>query len=94
MAHSFLINKYKKLYFSDTLKIFITIVLFLFPYKFRKYMLSKLFGYQIAQNARIGYSIIIPASLEMGENSYIGHLTICKGIQLKMDKNSHIGNLN
>ena len=58
-------------------------------------MLNRIFGYNIHNTARIGFSIILPEILEMEENSKIGHLTVCKGIsRLRMHQFSKIGNLN
>ena len=58
-------------------------------------MLNSLWGYKISHKARIGFSIIVPENLEMHDYARIGHLTICKSLQmLKMEENSRIGNLN
>lgn len=57
--------------------------------------MNLLFGYRIHPTARIGFSVICPKHLEMGPQSYIGNLTLCKGLELlRMEESSLIGNLN
>ena len=57
--------------------------------------MMRLFGFNIHSTARIGFSIILPENLEMGPDTRIGNLTICKGISLlSMEESSSIGNLN
>ena len=73
----------------------ISVFLFLFPWPLRRWFLVALFGYKIHPTARIGFSIVCPVHLEMGENSLIGSLTVCKGLSLlKLGDNAVIGNLN
>ncbi len=73
----------------------ITVILFLFPWPLRRRILTALFGYKIHRTSRIGFSIICPDHLEMGENSWIGNLTVCKGLSLlKLEESAIIGNLN
>lgn len=74
--------------------ILIQILFFIFPWKIRRILLNKLFRFKIAKSAYIGYSIIMARSLIMDEQTRIGHLVICKRIDLfKMDKCSSVGNL-
>lgn len=71
---------------------FLTMIL---PWSIRRIILVKIFGYRLHPKARIGFSFILPDQLEMAANSYIGHLTVCKGISLLvMGESSIIGNLN
>lgn len=73
----------------------IQILLWLFPWRLRRIMLNRLFGYKIDKGARIGFSIILSKQLEMKKNSYIGHLNICKPIDLlSIGEDSNIGNRN
>jgi acetyltransferase-like isoleucine patch superfamily enzyme len=58
------------------------LVSFALPWSMRRAFLEKQFGYQIHPTARIGLSWIAPARLVMEENSRIGHLTVCKNIEL------------
>ena len=67
----------------------------IFPWRIRKILLVKLLGYKIHSSAKIGYSLVYPYALEMGEGATIGHLTCCRNIDLlKMEKKSIIGNFN
>lgn len=75
-------------------RILIQIMLFIFPWKIRRSLLCKIFGFQIDKTAKIGLSIILARELILEENSNIGSLVICKGIDcFKMHKGSHVGNL-
>lgn len=77
------------------IKILFSIILWLLPWPLRCYMLNKFLRFKISPKAKIGYSIIIPNHLEMLEGSRIGHLTICKGLNLlHLGISSSIGNLN
>jgi serine acetyltransferase len=77
------------------MKKFVSAFLLMFPWKLRRWMLMAFFGYKIHPTARIGYSLILSDRLEMGENSRIGHLTVCRGVNLiKLAESALIGNLN
>lgn len=70
------------------MKIFFQIILFIFPWKIRRFLLVKFLKYEIAPSARIGYSILMSKHLIMAELSYIGNFTICRKIDLLQLKNS------
>jgi serine acetyltransferase len=73
----------------------VSVFLLLFPWSMRRWMLTTFYGYKIHPTARIGYSLILSDRLEMGENSRIGNLTVCKGMSLvKLAESAMIGNLN
>src|SRR5437773_7379984 len=55
---------------------------FLLPWSLRRSFLEKQFGYSIHPTSRIGFSWILPRQLIMEERSRIGHLTLCKNIDL------------
>lgn len=77
------------------MKKIVSVFLLLFPWKLRRWLLMAFFGYKIHPTAKIGYSLILSDRLEMGENSRIGHLTVCKGMNLiELAESSLIGNLN
>lgn len=77
------------------MKKFISVVLFVVPWSIRRPILNLLFGYKIHPTARIGFSVICPARLEMGPRSCIGNLNMCKGLELlRLGETSLIGNLN
>jgi acetyltransferase-like isoleucine patch superfamily enzyme len=54
----------------------------LLPWQMRRSLLEKHFGFSIHPTSRIGYAWIFPRHLIMEENSRIGHLTLCKNIDL------------
>lgn len=61
------------------------IVMFLslfLPWGMRRAVLEKQLGYTIHPSCRIGFSWILPTRLIMEEGSAIGHLTMCKNIDL------------
>jgi acetyltransferase-like isoleucine patch superfamily enzyme len=65
------------------------------PWAFRLWVLRAVFKYEIAGDARIGFSWIMPDRLIMGPGSRIGHLTVCKGLELlEMGERATIGNGN
>lgn len=75
------------------MKIAIHIILLVFPWFIRRRLLCCLFGYKIHPEARIGFSLIMPAVLEMGKNCSIGHFTICRTSvdRIAMADNSRMG---
>ena len=65
------------------------------PWGIRRSFLEKQFGYQIHPTCRIGFSCICPTRLIMEEGSRIGHLTVCKNIDLlHLKAHTSIGNGN
>lgn len=55
---------------------------FLLPWPARRLLLEKQFGYSIHPSSRIGLAWICPRRLVMEEHSSIGHLNLCKNIDL------------
>lgn len=67
----------------------------LLPWTMRRRLLERRFGYSIHPTSRIGLAWIFPSRLVMEENSRIGHLTVCKGIDLlHVGAHAVIGQLN
>jgi len=67
----------------------------LLPWSLRRSFLEKQFGYSIHPSSRIGFAWIFPRRLVMEEGSRIGHLTLCKNIDLlHLGAHSVIGQLN
>jgi acetyltransferase-like isoleucine patch superfamily enzyme len=67
----------------------------LLPWGMRRSFLEKQFGYSIHPNSRIGFAWIFPRRLVMEEGSSIGHLTLCKNIDLlHLGAHASIGQLN
>ena len=54
----------------------------LLPWSLRRCVLNWLFGYRIDRTSRIGFAWIFPKKLVMDAHSRIGHLTVCKGLEL------------
>jgi acetyltransferase-like isoleucine patch superfamily enzyme len=76
------------------MKRYLSLLIILLPWPLRRAVLRRFFGYEIADTSRIGLSWIFPKKLVMKEGARIGHLTICKDIDLlQMEESSHIGNL-
>lgn len=55
---------------------------FLLPWPLRRRWLQAVFGFQIHPTAHIGLAWIMPQRLVMEEQTRIGHLTVCKGLDL------------
>ena len=67
----------------------------LLPWELRRRFLESQFGYSIHPTSRIGLSWICPQRLVMEEHARIGHLTVCKNIDLlHLDEHALIGPLN
>lgn len=54
----------------------------LLPWSWRRSFLEKQFGFTLHPTSRIGLSWIFPKKLVMEEGASIGHLTVCKGLEL------------
>ena len=57
-------------------------VSFLLPWAVRRRWLRMWFGYDLHPSSRIGYSLIMPERLILGEGAHIGHLTVCRRLDL------------
>lgn len=67
----------------------------LLPWELRRRFLESQFGYSIHPTSRIGLSWICPQRLVMEEHARIGHLTVCKNIDLlHLGEHALIGPLN
>ena len=67
----------------------------LLPWGLRRSFLEKQFGYSIHPTSRIGLAWIFPRRLVMEEGSRIGHLNLCKNIDLfHLGAHAVIGQLN
>jgi acetyltransferase-like isoleucine patch superfamily enzyme len=54
----------------------LNIVVILLPYFLKRFILNKLYGYNISKSAYIGLSYIFPKYLEMHAGAYIGHFNV------------------
>jgi acetyltransferase-like isoleucine patch superfamily enzyme len=67
----------------------------LLPWSLRRSFLEKQFGYSIHPSSRIGLAWIFPRRLVMEEGARIGHLTLCKNIDLlHLGAHAVVGQLN
>lgn len=65
------------------------------PWALRRKALQRVFGFDIHPTARIGFSVVLPARLVMGERATIGHANLIRGMSLvQMDRGAGISNLN
>jgi acetyltransferase-like isoleucine patch superfamily enzyme len=71
------------------------IIIILLPWQLRRWVLIKIWKYEIHRTARIGFSYIYPEHLVMKEGSRIGHFTVAIHLDLiKLGKNTRIGRSN
>lgn len=71
------------------------VLLLLLPWRLRRVLLVRLYGYHLHPRCRIGLAWIYPKHLVMGEGARIGHLTVAKGMDLlSMGEQASIGRLN
>src|SRR5215471_15011694 len=67
----------------------------LLPWKLRRIVLRRFFGYDLHPESRIGIAWVFPAELVMGRGASIGHLTVVKGLsRLSLGEHASIGRLN
>ena len=77
------------------MKTLLGLLSFLFPWGMRRSFLEKQFGYSIHPSSRIGFAWIFPRRLVMEEGSRIGHLNVCKNIDLfHVGAHAVVGQLN
>lgn len=77
------------------MKRFLALFSLVLPWPLRRAVLRHFLGYEIAATSRIGFSWIYPRKLVLKEGARIGHLTICKEIDLlQLGESASIGNLN
>ena len=71
------------------------VLAFLLPWGLRRRVLESQFGYSIHPSCSIGFAWIAPRQLIMEEGSRIGHLTVCKNLDLlHLGAHAIIGQLN
>ena len=64
------------------------------PWPLRRAILRGMLGYEIADDCRIGLSLIYPRKLVLKTGARIGHLSVCKDIdRLELGEAASIGNL-
>lgn len=77
------------------IKVIFQLALFLLPWKLRRYFLRTVLHFELADTARIGFSIILAHSVILHKHAFIGNFTFCKPIDLlEIGEYSHIGTRN
>jgi acetyltransferase-like isoleucine patch superfamily enzyme len=77
------------------MKTLLQLLSLLLPWELRRSLLEKQFGYSIHPTSRIGLAWIFPKQLVMEEGSRIGHLNLCKNIDLfHLGAHAVVGQLN
>lgn len=77
------------------IKQLLNIISIFLPWKVRRMLYLKVFGWKIDKSSRIGFSIILAKKVYMGAHAKIGHFNLCKPIdRLEIGDSSSIGNLN
>jgi acetyltransferase-like isoleucine patch superfamily enzyme len=77
------------------MKTLLRLVSLLLPWGIRRSILEKQFGYSLHPSSRIGFAWVFPRRLVMEEGSRIGHLTVCKNIDLfHLGAQAVVGQLN
>jgi acetyltransferase-like isoleucine patch superfamily enzyme len=77
------------------MKTLLRLLSLLLPWTLRRSLLEKQFGYSIHPTSRIGLAWIFPRRLVMEEGSRIGHLNVCKNIDLfHLGAHAVVGQLN
>jgi acetyltransferase-like isoleucine patch superfamily enzyme len=65
------------------------------PWRLKRWLLQHLYGYQLDRTSHIGLAWVFPRQLIMGRDARIGHLTVCKGLELvQLGDSASIGRLN
>lgn len=65
------------------------------PWRLRRHLLQRLFGYRLHPGSHIGLAWIFPRQLVMERGARIGHLTVAKGMDLlTVGEEASIGRLN
>ncbi len=74
------------------LKFLLQALCVLAPWPLRRHLLRLCFGYRIDPRSRIGFAWVYPGQLILEEGASIGHLTVCKGLDLlHLEKHAYIG---
>jgi len=63
-------------------------IIMLLPWKLKRFLLNKLFGFELNKDAHIGISWIYPSHLKMSAGSKIGHLNVAIHLD-EMDMNEY-----
>ena len=79
----------------NSLGLILKIILIFFPYKIKRLILIKCYGYELSTKSYIGISFIYPRKLKMDEGAKIGHFNVAIHLdKIVIGKNSSIGRSN
>ena len=81
-AHSALSSIATGVYSNSMIGYLIQMLLMPLPWKVRRRALEVVFGFTISRSAKIGFSIVAPASLRLDSESSIGHWNLIRGMDL------------
>lgn len=71
------------------------ILVVLLPWRLKRFMLVRVFGYEIHPTARIGLAWVFPRHLSMGPHSRIDHLNVAIYLdRIRIGQNSSVGRRN
>ena len=71
------------------------LIIVLLPWPLKRRVLRLCYGYELHPGARVGIAWVFPKRLVMAQGSVIGHLTLCKGLDLlRLGEHASIGRLN
>lgn len=74
------------------MKKLLSLAVVLLPWPLKRRVLQRFWGYELADDARIGLSYIFPGQLVMGHGAYIGHLNVAIHLgRLECGEHSSIG---
>jgi acetyltransferase-like isoleucine patch superfamily enzyme len=80
---------------SSLLKKLLLVALIPFPSKIKILVFRQVLGFDVASDARIGFSFVLCQHLVMGSGAAIGHMNVIKGnITLRMERKASIGQFN
>ena len=73
----------------------LSLLLIFFPWPIRRWMMCRLWGYDLAPSSRIGLSLITARHIRMGPHARIGHLTVIRNLDLlELGESATIGDMN
>ncbi len=77
------------------MRLFILLLGWLLPHRFRKALYAKVFGWKLAKTSHLGRSLILCKHLSLGEDASLGSLNVVRFIDfLIVHDHSDIGSLN
>jgi acyl-[acyl carrier protein]--UDP-N-acetylglucosamine O-acyltransferase len=66
-----------------------------FPSRVKVFVYRRVLGFDVAIDARVGFSVVVCRDLVMGSDTVIGHLNVVRGnMTLRMESKASIGQLN